>query len=102
MRRCWCPSAEGALMVQTAAKPLRALQSAARSDLLALPDGASGVLRDTRSLFQGGQTKTCQASGTTVRRSASSLAPLLCLITAGNHNNMSARYKEENESLSRA
>lgn len=73
------------------------------SDLPAFPDGASGVLRDTRSLFQGGQTKTCQAAADlTARKSASSLAPLLCLITAGNHNNTSARWKEENESLSRA
>lgn len=78
------------------------LRAATRSDrqLPARPDGGSAVLRDARSLFQGGQTKGCQAAaGVTAHRSASSLAPLLCVIMAGNHNNISARWKEENESV---
>lgn len=78
------------------------LRSATRSDrqLPARPDGKTGVLRDAPSLFQSGQTKGCQVEAdVTVHRSASSLAPLLRLIMAGNHNNISARWKEENESV---
>lgn len=70
------------------------LRSATHSDcqIPARPDGRTGVLRDTQSLFQGRQTKGCQAAaGVIAHRSASSSAPLLCLIMAGNHNNISAR-----------
>lgn len=89
---CCCPPVGGVLVVQT--------DELAFSDRRpAHPDGRTGVLRGAPSLFQGGQTEGCQAAvGVTVHRSASSLAPLLCLIMAGNHNNISACWKQENES----
>lgn len=62
------------------------LRPATRSDrqLPGRPDGGTDVLQDARSLFQDRQMKGCQATaGVTAYRSASSLAPLLCLIMAG-------------------